>query len=142
MLPQHTGNRFCRVEIDTDVSTPTVRESVREHFDCSVASGAPLEGNGGQATSGSHWEASIFQSEIMIGASAGIQRRSVSPMTLGLAQDSGWYVPNWDAVGFLRHGHKAGCEMLVRHLPTHRCRTEAFVVTASMPCLVRPVALP
>lgn len=105
---------LCRVTIDSEVSTPTVRESTRTHFECEVASGAPLEGNGGQATSGSHWEAAIFQSEIMIGASAGIQRRAVSPMTLGLAQDSGWYEPNWDAVGFLRHGHKAGCDMLVR----------------------------
>lgn len=105
---------MCRVSIDSQVTTPTVRESTRTHFDCPTAAGAPLEGNGGQATSGSHWEAAIFQSEIMIGASAGIQRRAVSPMTLGLAQDSGWYEPNWDAVGFLRHGHKAGCEMLVR----------------------------
>eukprot|EP00892_Ulva_mutabilis_P009928 jgi/Ulvmu1/7307/UM035_0096.1 len=100
------------VDIASEVSTPTVRESVRTHFNCDSAQGAPLEGNGGQATSGSHWEAGIFQSEIMIGASAGIQRRALSPVTLGLAQDSGWYEPNWDAVGFLRHGHNAGCNML------------------------------
>jgi hypothetical protein len=98
----------------TMVSTPSVRQAVRDHFDCPTAEGAPLEGNGGTATQGSHWESTIFQTEIMIGASAAIARRVLSPMTLGLAQDSGWYVPNYGAQGFLRYGHKAGCDMLVR----------------------------
>jgi hypothetical protein len=56
----------------------------------------------------------MFQNEIMIGASAAIERRVLSSITLGLAQDSGWYVPNWEAQGFLRHGHLVGCDMLVR----------------------------
>jgi len=70
----------------------------------------------------------------MIGASAGIQRRAVSPITLGLAQDSGWYEPNWDAVGFLRHGHNAGCEMLVWSLdPSMHCKEVCSTLSSLMP---------
>lgn len=104
----------CRTTISGVVSTPAVRQATRDHFNCPTAEGAPLEQDGGDATSGSHWESTVFQSEIMIGASAAVERRVLSPITLGLAQDSGWYVPNWDAQGFLRHGHLVGCDMLVR----------------------------
>ena len=96
------------------VSTPAVRQATRDHFNCPTAEGALLEQDGGGATNGSHWESTIFQSEIMIGASAAVERRVLSPITLGLAQDSGWYVPNWDAQGFLRHGHLVGCHMEMR----------------------------
>lgn len=37
-------------------------------------------------------------------------------MTMAMAWESGWYVPNWGAAGFLRYGHNAGCGMLVRAL--------------------------
>ena len=96
-----------------------MRQATRDHFDCPTAEGALLEQDGGGATSGSHWESTTFQSEIMIGASAAVERRVLSPITLALAQDSGWYVPNWDAQGFLRHGHLVGCDMEVRPLPIY-----------------------
>lgn len=116
----------CRATISGMVSTPAVRQATRDHFNCPDAKGALLEQDGGDATSGSHWESTIFQSEIMIGASAAVERRVLSPVTLGLAQDSGWYVPNWESQGFLRHGHLVGCDMLVRPLspPAHCCCAE------------------
>lgn len=92
--------------------------AAQEHFGCPTFPGAPLEDEGGLSTAGSHWEAAIFQTEIMVGVSAGIQRQVLSNMTLGLAQDSGWYEPNFAAAGFLRYGHNAGCDMLVR---SHAC---------------------
>ena len=47
----------------------------------------------------------------------------LAQMTLAMAYTSGWYIPNWGAVGFLRYGHRAGCGMLVR--PPHlKMRTQ------------------
>ena len=50
----------------------------------------------------------------MVGVASGVERRVMSPVTIALAWDSGWYEPNFVSSGFLRHGHLAGCEMLVR----------------------------
>jgi hypothetical protein len=58
----------------------------------------------------------MFQTELMIGSSAGTERSVLSNITLGLAKDSGWYEPNFGAAGFLRFGDKGGCEMLVHSL--------------------------
>jgi hypothetical protein len=102
------------------VSTANVRAAVREHFACASADGAPLEDNGGEGTARSHWEESAFYGEVMVGVATGSTRRPLSPVTLALAQDSGWYEVNRGGVGFLRHGHLAGCEMLVCPTRVHR----------------------
>lgn len=58
--------------------------------------------------------------QVMVGVASGVERRVLSPITIALAVDSGWYEPNWVSAGFLRHGHLAGCEMLVRILSATR----------------------
>lgn len=95
------------------MTSPSVRAAAAEHFNCPDVAGAPVEDEGGVSTAGSHWEASIFQTEIMVGVSAGMERQVLSNITLGLAKDSGWYAPNFGAAGFMRYGHLAGCDMLV-----------------------------
>jgi leishmanolysin-like peptidase len=97
------------------VTSRSVRAAVSEHLNCPTAPGGPLEDEGGISTAGSHWEAAIFQTEIMVGVSSSIerQRQVLSNVTLALAQDSGWYAPNFGAAGFLRFGHLTGCDMLV-----------------------------
>ena len=105
---------MCRLSLSNgEVRSPSVRAATRDQFGCNSARGAPLEDQGGPSTAGSHWEASLFQTEMMIGASAGTERAVLSNITLALAEDSGWYEPNYAAGGFLRFGWEGGCDMLV-----------------------------
>eukprot|EP01023_Acetabularia_acetabulum_P065617 TRINITY_DN8710_c0_g1_i4.p1 TRINITY_DN8710_c0_g1~~TRINITY_DN8710_c0_g1_i4.p1 ORF type:complete len:699 (-),score=96.46 TRINITY_DN8710_c0_g1_i4:411-2507(-) len=51
----------------------------------------------------------IFHRELMLGGQT-IQERSIlSPMTLSLAEDSGWYVSNFSNAGQILQGRDAGC---------------------------------
>ena len=113
-----------------------MRAAAATHFDCPDAAGAPLEDEGGLATAGSHWETSLFQTELMIGSSTGNARSVLSNFTLGVAQDSGWYLPNFGAAGFLRYGHLGGCDMLVRlpSLVTLPCCGTATSAAATCSC--------
>jgi len=97
---------------DGFVTTPSVVAATQAQFGCEGATGAPLEDDGGEGTSGSHWEAAAFQGELMMGATAGALRAVLSEATLALADDSGWYESNRAAAGFLRHGHLSGCELI------------------------------
>jgi Leishmanolysin len=110
-----TTARACRLpRSGNTVTSPTVTAAVREQTDCSSAKGAPLEADGGPGTATSHWDTASFQGELMDGSSDGVERTVLSNLTLGLAKDSGWYIPNYGAAGFLRYGFHAGCDMLVR----------------------------
>jgi leishmanolysin len=96
------------------MATPSVGQAAREQFACPTADGAPLENEGGPATAISHWEAAVFQTELMVGASSGVERAVLSNVTLALAKDSGWYEPDFAVGGLLRYGFHAGCDLLVR----------------------------
>ena len=52
-------------------------------------------------------------------------RRAYSNVTLALARDSGWYVPNVAVAGLQRFGALAGCAMLVRCPVAKRCSSSA-----------------
>lgn len=106
------------------ITSPKVKVAVQEQFGCDSAQGAPVELDGGDGTAGSHWEETAFFTEVMVGVSGSEGRRVLSPVTLALAEDSGWYTANYAAAGFMRHGHRAGCSMLVCPplCPQHPCR--------------------
>lgn len=96
------------------VVTPKVREKVREHFGCEWLPGAELENQPGTPCTivGSHWEERIFRGEIMTPGLDG-EYTYISPFTLGLFEDSGWYLPNYDMADTLvkgaHWGYKLGC---------------------------------
>ena len=50
--------------------TPTVVAHVRQHLGCTTLQGALLEDEGGEGSSGSHWEYRLFQ--------VGVQARELS----------------------------------------------------------------
>lgn len=103
----------CRnVVVNGKIATPQVTATAAETFNCPSAQGAPLENNGVSSTRGSHWEATSFAGELMIGT-AGARRGILSNMTLALAEDSGWYYSNWENAGFLRYAHNSGCSLLL-----------------------------
>lgn len=69
--------------------TPTVLSFAKSHFNCSSLPGALLEDEGGEGSAGSHFEKMAFGNEIMTAEISA--EMPVSPFTLGLAVDSGWY---------------------------------------------------
>eukprot|EP00804_Cyclotella_cryptica_P014369 CCRYP_015535-RA/>CCRYP_015535-RA protein AED:0.09 eAED:0.09 QI:195/1/1/1/1/1/7/661/880 len=97
-----------------EVVTPTVRRIVRNQFNCPNATGARLEN---QPTSddcfGSHWDERFYYTEIM-GAVFSQTVNVLSPLTVALLEDSGWYRANYESeyIQISVFGHGAGCEFL------------------------------
>jgi len=82
-------------------------EKLRNHFGCSSLPGAYMENNGGDGTSGSHFERKIFLYETM--CSGGMYGRRVSEFSLALLEGSGWYSPNYDYAEPFFFGRGQGC---------------------------------
>lgn len=67
---------------------------------------------------GTHWEQRLLHNELMVATSDPYTVESyVSPMTLALAEDSGWYQADYAAgvtklIGKYHHGYKQGCNFV------------------------------
>ncbi|KAL3794367.1 hypothetical protein ACHAWO_007342 [Cyclotella atomus] len=97
-----------------EVITPTVQRIIRNHFNCANATGAKLEN---QPTSqdcfGSHFDERLYYTEIM-SAVFSQTVNVLSPLTLALLEDSGWYRANYQSeyIQISPFGHGAGCEFI------------------------------
>lgn len=96
-----------------EVTTPTVRQAVRNHFDCQRLTGARLEN---QPTNemdcfGSHFDERYFFTEALSAVKGGA-REVLSSLTLGLLEDSGWYRPDYRVAKISPFGHGAGCDFV------------------------------
>ena len=95
-----------------EVTTPTVRQVVRNQFNCQTLTGAPLEN---QPTNddcfGSHFEERFFFTESLSAVLLGVPE-VLSSLTLGLLHDSGWYKPVYSVAAVSPFGHGAGCEFV------------------------------
>jgi hypothetical protein len=97
-----------------EVVTPTVRSVARNHFNCDRMRGMRLEN---QPTAGDcfgdHWEERLAWDESM---SAVLTPSSIpehlSPFTLALLQDTGWYRANFTMAKVMSFGHGAGCDFV------------------------------
>lgn len=104
----NTGARYF------EIVTPTVRQVVRNQFNCPTARGARLEN---QPTAdadcfGSHWDERLFHTE-SLGAFFGSEENSLSALTLALLEDTGWFYGNYTMVRTpTTFGHGAGCGFL------------------------------
>ena len=77
------------------IVSPAVTLAARAHFNCSTLPGAELEDDLGAGSAGSHWEERVFDGELMdsqAGSNGYSAQHALSPLTLGLLQDSGWCV--------------------------------------------------
>ena len=112
MYPNH-----CAIAIVTE----KVVEKTREYFGCSSAKGMEIE-NGGERRSCSpilydtHWKKRLFFGELMDYQSH-IRFNFVSPITLALLEDSGWYKVDYSVipdppVPGMTWGHLKGCPFL------------------------------
>ena len=96
-----------------EIITPKTKSVVRNQFDCQTMSGARLEN---QPTSpedcfGSHWDERLFYTESM-GAIYSNEANVLSPLTIALLEDSGWYIGNYTDVNISTFGHGAGCDFV------------------------------
>ncbi|EAR98422.1 leishmanolysin family protein (macronuclear) [Tetrahymena thermophila SB210] len=97
----------------TFVKTPNVLEFAKKYYGCSTIPGMPLENQGGSGSSGSHWETTIIQDELM--------NASISPtipiftgFTAALLRDTGFYASvnsNMEEKSF--YGKDAGCSFII-----------------------------
>lgn len=74
------------------LTTPRIVALTQRHFNCSTATGLPLEDGGGQATSGSHFERTLLSNELMTGSLL-TGDFIVSDFTFQLMQDTGCLFP-------------------------------------------------
>lgn len=95
-----------------EVTLPTVRQVVRNQFNCQRLSGAALEN---QPTNedcfGSHFEERYFFTESLSAILGGVPE-FLSSLTLGLLHDSGWYKPDYSVAAISPFGHGEGCEFV------------------------------
>eukprot|EP00594_Rhizosolenia_setigera_P019576 CAMPEP_0178962956 /NCGR_PEP_ID=MMETSP0789-20121207/14706_1 /TAXON_ID=3005 /ORGANISM="Rhizosolenia setigera, Strain CCMP 1694" /LENGTH=847 /DNA_ID=CAMNT_0020647271 /DNA_START=99 /DNA_END=2642 /DNA_ORIENTATION=- len=95
------------------ITTPKVKTVVRNQFNCQEMEGAPLENQptGAYSCTGDHWEESLFYPESM-GAVISTSQNLVTPLTLALLEDSGWYSANYSMSSLSPWGHGVGCDFV------------------------------
>ena len=93
-----------------DIVTPRVAQVVQNHFHCPRLAGARLE-NYEPSCVGSHWDERLFLTDILSPALAWRNNR-LSPLTLALLEDTGWYKVNYANVTTPTFGLGAGCDFV------------------------------
>lgn len=96
-----------------EVVTPTVKLVARNHFNCETMRGMRLENQEGRDCFGDHWEERLVNDEIMsaLTSPAGTNEY-LSPFTLAILEDSGWYRANFSMAKVTSFGHGAGCDFV------------------------------
>ncbi|GAM22343.1 hypothetical protein SAMD00019534_055180 [Acytostelium subglobosum LB1] len=88
------------------LSSPTVLAITKSHFNCDQMPGAELENRGSNTSS--HWKATAFGEEIMLGFALPVY--PLSNLTLAALYDSGWWgLSNLTGVDPLVWGRNKGC---------------------------------
>ncbi|XP_019850942.1 PREDICTED: leishmanolysin-like peptidase [Amphimedon queenslandica] len=87
--------------------TPKVVEVGRRHFNCDTLEGVQLEDQGGNGTTGAHWEKRLLNNEAMTGVVS--QNAAFSNFSYALLEDSGWYKVDYSNASILVWGRGDGC---------------------------------
>jgi len=116
MLPNANTLRFFIADNGqryATIVTPKVATVARNQFDCQLLQGAPLENQptGSQSCTGDHWEERLFYSEALSGVISPTTNL-ISPLTLALMEDSGWYKANYSLARIIPWGHGRGCDFV------------------------------
>ena len=80
------------------IVTKTVQAVARNQFDCQSISGGQLENQ--PTGTGDHWDKRMYYPEALSGLIS-TSTNVLSPITLSLVEDSGWYKANLRKVIFL-----------------------------------------
>lgn len=89
------------------VTSPKVLDKARIHFNCTTLKGLPLEDQGGEGTSGFHWEGRYMLGDYMIGTD--YSDSFISDITLALFEDSGFYKVDYNYGVLFKFGKNKGC---------------------------------
>lgn len=93
------------------VTTPTVVQTVRNHFDCQMLSGARLESSPNSLSCfGSHLDERFYFQENFSNLKTHTQ--PITPLSLAILQDSSWYDVDFTAAVIPSFGHGMGCAFL------------------------------
>ena len=93
------------------LNSPKVIEVAKKYFNCDDIDGVELENDGGQGTTGSHWEARILLGEYMCGTARN-EEQVISEFTLAYLEDTGYYKANYYTGGLMRYGKNKGCSFI------------------------------
>jgi len=93
------------------IVTPRVRTVARNHFNCQRLLGAALENQPTSSRScyGDHWEELHYATESMSAIKQQPGGAPMSPLSLALLEDSGWYRADYTQSQVSVWGHGAGC---------------------------------
>jgi len=94
-----------------EIVTPTVRQVVRNHFDCQTLHGARLDRRGKSSSCfGESFDARYhFDEDFSPAGGSADMAHSLSPLTMALLEDSGWYRANFALATTPLFGRGAGC---------------------------------
>ena len=95
------------------IVTEKVRAVARNQFDCQELEGAKLENQptGADSCTGDHWEERDWYPEALSGVISPTAN-IISPLTLALLEDSGWYQANYTKSSVSPFGHGVGCDFV------------------------------
>lgn len=103
----NNGQRYA------SIVTEKVAQVARNQFNCQSLMGAQLENQptGSQSCTGDHWDEKLFYPEALSGVISPTTN-VMSPLTLALMEDSGWYHANYSMSRVSPWGHGVGCEFV------------------------------
>nr|CAH8853214.1 unnamed protein product [Trichobilharzia regenti] len=92
--------------------TPKILAFARKYFACPNLDGVDLENYNVIGAVGSHWEARLFQNEVL--SPVILIDYSVSQLTLAFFDDSGWYNVNYKTAMRMEYGKGLGCNFATK----------------------------
>jgi hypothetical protein len=103
----NNGQRYA------SIVTPKVATVARNQFDCQELNGAQLENQptGEGSCTGDHWDERLFYPEALSGVISPTTN-VLSPLTLALLEDSGWYKANYTKAHNSPWGLGVGCDFI------------------------------
>lgn len=117
--------------------TPEAVKQAQAHLGCYDLQGVELESMGADDTvRTTHWSKRLFREEVMVATKTTHEHSQLSPITLGLFKDSGWYNVDFSKAERMRWGSKKGCNFATsqcfsstsaQNKPETNIDTESFV---------------
>lgn len=95
------------------IVTPKVATVARNQFNCQELNGAQLENQptGENSCTGDHWDERMWYPEALSGVISPTTN-VLSPVTIALLEDSGWYRGNYTKAHVSPWGHGVGCNFV------------------------------
>lgn len=106
---------------------PKVKEVAQKFYGCSNCKGIPLQNDNGKL--GGHWSEYFLATELMTPVT-GADPELVSPMTLALCEDSGWYKADYSFTENYAYHKGEGCKF-TKSCPKPICKagTSGFITS-------------